>query len=69
MALNKSNLKNDIIQIMKDMRKRVENSDEEYAERLSTAIDNYVKAATIVYTDGLTAPNGPVAGVFNGNLE
>lgn len=69
MALNKNDLKNDIIQIMKDMRKREANADEEYAERLSTAIDNYVKKATIIYTAGLTAPNGPVTGTFEGNLS
>lgn len=69
MALNKEELKNNIIQIMADMRKRTENADEEYAERLSDAIDSYVKAATIVYTAGLTAPNGPVTGTFEGNLQ
>lgn len=69
MALNKEDLKNNIIQIMKDMRTRTENADEEYATRLSDAIDSYVKAATIVYTTGLTAPNGPVTGTFEGNLQ
>lgn len=69
MALNKEELKNNIIQIMADMRERTENSDEEYAERLSEAIDSYVKTATIVYTTGLTAPNGPVTGTFEGNLQ
>lgn len=69
MALNKEDLKNNIIQIMKDMRTRTENSDEEYATRLSDAIDSYVKAATIVYTTGLTAPNGAVTGTFEGNLQ
>lgn len=69
MALNKTKLKNDIIEIMKEMRTRTENSDEEYATRLSDAIDSYVKSATIAYTDGLVAPNGPVTGMFNGKLE
>lgn len=69
MALNKNDLKGDIIQIMKDMRKREANADEEYAERLANAIDSYVKNATIVYTAGLTAPNGPVTGTFEGNLQ
>lgn len=69
MALNKEELKNNIIQIMADMRKRTENSDEEYATRLSEAIDSYVKNATIVYSAGLTAPNGPVTGTFEGNLQ
>jgi len=69
MALNKTKLKNDIIEIMKEMRTRTENSDEEYATRLSDAIDSYVKSATITYTDGLVAPDGPVTGMFNGKLE
>lgn len=69
MALNKEDLKNNIMQIMEDMRTRTENADEEYATRLSDAIDSYVKAATIFYTDGLVAPNGPVTGMFNGSLE
>lgn len=69
MALNKSDLKNDIIEIMTDMRKREANADEEYAERLANAIDSYVKNAAIVYTAGLTAPNGPVTGTFEGNLQ
>lgn len=69
MALNKNDLKEDIIEIMTDMRTREVNSDEEYAERLANAIDSYVKNATIVYTAGLTAPNGPVTGTFEGNLQ
>lgn len=69
MALNKVALKADILQLLTDMRTRTEVSDEEYAERLSTAFDDYVKQADIVYTDGLTAPNGSVTGTFNGNIE
>lgn len=69
MALNKTDLKNDILQIMNDMRQRTENADEEYASRLADAIDSYVKTAKITYESGLTAPNGAVTGVFNGKLE
>ncbi|MGJ5643200.1 hypothetical protein [Formosa sp. S-31] len=69
MALDKDSLKANIIQIMTDMMEREENSIEEFAERLSTAVDTYVKTATIVYTTGLTAPNGAVTGSFQGNLE
>ncbi|MDM1045867.1 hypothetical protein HX004_14000 [Myroides sp. 1354] len=69
MSLNKSGLKNEILQIMKDMRTRTKNADEEFAERLTDAIDNYVKSATIIYEGGLAAPNGPVTGMFNGKLE
>lgn len=69
MALNKDDLKGDIITLIADMRNRTENADEEFADRLSTLIDSYVKSATIVYQTGLDAPNGPVTGVFQGKLE
>lgn len=69
MALNKDDLKQDIIEIITDMRSRDENSDEEFANRLATAIDTYVKAAKIVYQSGLAAPNGAVTGTFQGKLE
>ncbi|MWB92993.1 hypothetical protein GON26_01340 [Flavobacterium sp. GA093] len=69
MGLNKGALKQDILDIITDMRNRDENSDDEFATRLSTAIDTYVKTAVIVYQSGLTAPNGAVTGTFQGNLE
>ena len=69
MALDKQGLKDEILQIMEDMRTREENADVEFATRLSDAIDTYVKTAAIVYTTGLTAPQGPVTGTFEGSLE
>ncbi|MDM1548702.1 hypothetical protein HX096_12645 [Empedobacter falsenii] len=70
MPLNKTNLKNNIIAIMQDMMKREETSIDEFAERLATAIDEYVKDAEIVYTAGLTsATGGVVTGTFEGNLK
>jgi hypothetical protein len=69
MALNKADLKNAIIQIMTDMLSRETDSIDEFATRLSDAIDDYVKTATIVYQAGLTAPNGAVTGMFNGHLQ
>lgn len=69
MALNKASLKTNIVQIMEDMITREENSIDEFAERLSTAVDTYVKEATIIYTAGLTAPNGAVTGTFQGSIE
>tara|TARA_R100000306_G_C4376675_1_gene142231 strand:- start:2865 stop:3077 length:213 start_codon:yes stop_codon:yes gene_type:complete len=69
--LAKAALKAEIKQLMTDMRTRTENADDEFAERLSNAIDTYVKTAAIKYISGLVAPSGggPVTGVFNGNLE
>ncbi len=69
MALNKATLKNGIVAIMTDMMERENNSIEEFAARLSDAVDEYVKGADIIYQSGLTAPNGAVTGTFNGNLE
>lgn len=69
MALDKIRLKNDIKQILVDMRSRTENADDEYADRMATSIDTYVRDAVIVYTGGLVTPDAPVTGTFNGNLN
>ena len=70
MALNKVILKNNIIAIMQDMMSREETSIEEFAERLASTIDVYVKDAEIVYKTGLTsATGGVVTGTFEGNLK
>ncbi|MEN9977227.1 MAG: hypothetical protein RIR36_1387, partial [Bacteroidota bacterium] len=62
-------LKSRIAEIMTDMMEREDTSIDEFATRLSSAIDVYVKQATVVYTGGLIAPNGAVTGTFNGNLQ
>lgn len=69
MALDKATLKIQIVGLLTDMMLREQTSIDEFATRLSDAVDSYVKTATVVYTDGLTAPNGAVTGTFNGNLE
>ncbi|WP_336070004.1 hypothetical protein [Mesoflavibacter sp. CH_XMU1404-2] len=70
MALNKTALKTEIVGIMTDMLQRENTSIEEFATRLSDAIDDYVKEADIIYTTGLTsATGGAVTGTFEGNLE
>lgn len=69
MALDKGTLKTKVIAIMTDMLTRENNSVEEFAERLCTAIDTYVKGAKINYTNGLTAGSTPVTGVFNGSVS
>jgi len=70
MALNKTALKTEIIGIMADMLQRENTSIEEFATRLSDAIDDYVKEADIIYTTGLTsATGGVVTGTFEGNLQ
>lgn len=69
MALNKTDLKNKIISIMTEMLTKEENSIEEFATRLSDAVDDYVKQAKINYTSGLVAGSNPVTGTFNGSLS
>ncbi len=62
MALNKTLLKQEILLLMKDMQTREEDALEEFANRLSTAIDSYVKSITIQYVAGLANQGGPVVG-------
>ena len=68
MALNKAILKAEIKQIMTDMRTREANADDEYADRLSTAIDTFIKTAQVnegipVATTGTaTAQTGTTTG-------
>ncbi len=69
MALDKTTLKNTIVAIMTDMLTREENSIEEFAQRLTDAVDTYVKGAKINYTSGLTAGSTAVTGTFNGSLS
>lgn len=71
MALDKTTLKTKIVNILTDMENRTENSKNEFADRLSTAIDDYIKQMTITYSTGLVAPSGggPVTGVFNATIS
>lgn len=70
MALNKAQLKTNIVALLTEMMTREETSIEEFATGLSDHIDAYVKTATIKYTSGLSsATGGVVTGTFNGNLE
>lgn len=69
MPLNKTKLKSDIVSALTDMMEREETSIDELATRLTNAVDDYTKSATVVYQNGLVAPSGAVTGVFNGKLE
>lgn len=50
MSLNKQQLQTDIEGIMNDMMQREQNSITEFAQRLSTAIDLFVKSGTVNIT-------------------
>jgi hypothetical protein len=70
MSLNKVALKAEIVSLLTDLLTRENSSIEEFADRLSTSVDTYVKTATITYTSGLTsATGGAVTGTFVGKLE
>ncbi len=53
MALDKATLNTQIKKLLSDMRSREEVSDVEFAERLSSMIDAYVKTATITVAAGI----------------
>lgn len=74
MNLDKAGLKTTIVGILTDMSLRDESNNEtdvvdEFATRLSDAIDTFVKTAKINYTSGLTAGAVAVTGIFNGTLS
>lgn len=53
MALDKPQLTGQILSLMTDMRLRKEVSDSEFANRLATMIDAYIKSATITVPMGI----------------
>lgn len=53
MALVKSTLKTSILSLLTAMREKTEISDDEFAEKLATAIDTYIKSATVTVAAGI----------------
>ena len=62
MALNKQALKQGIIALQRDMLTKTDNSIEEYAERLSSLIDSFVKSGEVIVRAGITLQAGTYAG-------
>ncbi len=54
MALVKSTLKGAILALLTEMRERTEVCDDEFAERFASAIDDYIKSATVTVAAGIT---------------
>lgn len=54
MALNKQALKQGIIVLQQDMLTKTEASPEEYAERLASLIDAFVKSGEVTVAPGIT---------------
>lgn len=69
MGLDKEKLKDDIFNLLTELRTREEASIDEFASGLSDLIDEYVRSANIKYLTGLTAGGNAVVGSFNGGLE
>lgn len=62
MALNKQALKQGIIALQQDMLTKTDNSIEEYAERLASPIDSFVKSGEVTVRAGITLQAGTYAG-------
>jgi len=62
MALNKEQLKQGIISLQRDMLTKTEPSMEEYAERLASLIDSFVKSGEVIVRAGITLQAGTYAG-------
>lgn len=63
MPLQKEPLKQGIVQLMKDMMDRTEPAYDEFADRMSTLIETYVKTATVIVNPGIpvATTGGPAA--------
>ena len=62
MGLNKEQLKQGIISLQRDMLIKPERSIEEYAERLASLIDTFVKSGEVTVQAGITLQAGAYTG-------
>lgn len=62
MALNKEKLIQDIIAIQTEMLKKEQQDFEDYAERLATAIDEFVKSGEVTVQSGIALQAGAYTG-------
>lgn len=62
MALNKEQFKQGIIQLLQDMLTKTDNSIEEYAERLASLIDAFVKSGEVTVKSGIPLQAGTYTG-------
>jgi|APMed6443717190_1056831.scaffolds.fasta_scaffold61818_3 hypothetical protein len=61
MALNKTALKSGIKQLMDDMLTREQNSNEEFATRLSDLFESFVKSGTVTVNAGIAVTTSGTA--------
>ena len=62
MALNKQALKQGIIRLQQDMLTKTDASMEEYAERLASLINDFVKSGEVTVKAGITLQAGAYMG-------
>ncbi len=62
MALNKEQLKEGIIRLLQDMLAKTDNSIEEYADRLTSLIHDFVKSGTVTVDVGISVQAGAYTG-------
>ena len=62
MALNKKALKQGIIRLLQDMLTKTDNSIEEYADRLTSLIHDFVKSGTVIVDAGISVQAGTYTG-------
>ena len=66
MALNKQALKQGIIDLQQDMLTKTNDSIEEYAERLASLIDAFVKSGEVTVQPGIPLQAGTYTGATTG---
>ena len=62
MGLNKEQLKQGIIRLQQDMLTKTDASMEEYAERLASLINDFVKSGEVMVQAGITLQAGAYTG-------
>jgi len=66
MALNKQALQQGIIALQQDMQRKTDASMEEYAERLASIIDDFVRSGEVTVAAGITLQAGGYTGATTG---
>lgn len=66
MALNKQALKQGIIALQQDMQRKTDASMEEYADRLASLIDTFVRSGEVTVQAGITLQAGAYTGATTG---
>lgn len=67
MALNKQALKQGIIALQRDMLTKTDNSIEEYAERLASLINDFVKSGEVMVKAGISVSTAGTAAAQTGS--